>query len=166
MLMIWATNTVARHVSVIHSNVEQTKNAVHAIMDAFVSRDLIGTILLDNVSGKTSKRVRTTSNAAFSDPCHKDNTQCSRFAACDKTSNDDGTFDATCTCNEGKVGDGFSCHADKCHNGKHHQHHAFKPPKRLHRGSNPGPLHYKCSALPLSYRAMNTGHKWGINKLT
>jgi len=52
-----------------------------------------------------------------SDPCHKDNTQCSRFAACDKTSNDDGTFDATCTCNEGKVGDGFSCHADKCHNG-------------------------------------------------
>ena len=28
--------------------------------------------------------------------------------------------------------------------------------KRLHRGSNPGPLHYKCSALPLSYRAVDS----------
>ena len=42
-LMTLATNTVARRVSATHSNVEQTKNAVHATMDAFVSRDLIGT---------------------------------------------------------------------------------------------------------------------------
>ena len=30
----------------------------------------------------------------------------------------------------------------------------FETKVRLHRGSNPGPLHYKCSALPLSYRAL------------
>ena len=52
------------------------------------------------------------------DPCHSDNSVCSRFATCDKSSQADGSFSSSCTCREGTVGDGVDCVADKCYNGK------------------------------------------------
>lgn len=51
------------------------------------------------------------------DPCHKDHTECSKFASCAKTHDDDGIFTPACTCDVGKVGDGKNCIADKCHSG-------------------------------------------------
>jgi len=51
------------------------------------------------------------------DPCHSDNSVCSRFATCEKYSQADGTFSSACDCREGTVGNGFECVSDKCYNG-------------------------------------------------
>lgn len=57
-------------------------------------------------------------NQCVVDPCGKTGTPCHKFANCAATHEADGSISASCTCREGKVGDGFQCAPDKCYSGK------------------------------------------------
>ena len=56
-------------------------------------------------------------NKCVVDPCGKSETPCHKFANCAATHEADGSISASCTCREGKVGDGFQCAPDKCYSG-------------------------------------------------
>ena len=61
-------------------------------------------------------------NFCVEDPCAKNVTPCHKFANCSTTHEQDGSISASCSCREGKVGDGYEdgdgCSPDKCYSGE------------------------------------------------
>ena len=57
-------------------------------------------------------------NKCVKDPCDKSESTCHKFANCAATHEADGSISASCTCREGKVGNGTHCAPDKCYSGK------------------------------------------------
>ena len=58
-------------------------------------------------------------NQCVRDICSKTNSPCHKFAHCTATHEADGSMSASCTCREGKVGDGrIQCDPDKCYSGQ------------------------------------------------